>query len=438
MSQPSSSLDPPAGVPEPTPQVVLSALLLWVGLHLAAGPIVRLSEWRVDPLVSHGWMEAASWRAGRLDLPARGPNPQIGHDRPRDTAYVDGRVYNVFPPLFTMLSYGAMVLQSWQGEPPEAEFYPPWYVGLVALPLPLVGFWAFRQVTGRSAWAAVLTAYWILGTPLLKMLANCRLGETNELNHVLSNTGLMLLAGDLLGRRRIWPAAIGLVIGMWTRQLTAFYLVGAIWIAWAASRSGVMLRMQPTRRKGLVILGLAGIVGLGTLGALNALKFGSVLDSGYSYIYKGRGDLYAQRAREAGLFDVGFIPRNAYYMNLALPDVRWSRMNLLIGGGDDADGTSIWLTCPLLLLAFRDARRWWQDPARRALMVSSLGVILGVLCYHNTGSVQHGFHRFSLDFVPVWLMVIAPYTLHGRRPSWTLAALAYSVLYFNVLCRGGA
>ncbi len=406
-----------------------------VGLHLGAGPVVRLSEWRVDPLVNHGWMEAEAWSAGRLDIPPRGANPETGHDRPRDTACFDGRVYNVFPPLFTFLSYAARTLQSAQNGADAVEFFPPWYVGLVALPIPLLGFWAFRVATGRSEWAAVLTAYWILGTPLLKMLTNCRLGETNELNHVLSNAGLMLVAGDLLGRRRIWPAAVGLIIGMWTRQLTALYLIGAIWIVWAGLRPAGGLPRTAARRGGLVMLAAAAVVGLGTLGVLNTLKFGHPLDSGYLRIYEGRGDLYAQRAREGGLFGVGFVPRNAYYMNLAPPDVRWSRLNLLLGGGDDADGTSIWLTCPLLLLVIWDARRWWWDPARRALMISSFGVILGLLCYHNTGSVQHGFHRFSLDFMPVWLMVIAPYILRGRRTSLTLAALAYSALYFNVLCR---
>ena len=436
---------------EPQWRIALVFLLLVVGLYLAAGPLVRLSQWRVDPDASHGLKEARAWREGRLDIPPTGPDPALGSGRPRDSAYREGKVYNVFPPLFTFLSYGALTLQSLQGMTgaDACEFYAPWYIAIVALPLPLVGFWAFRRATGRSEWAAVMTAYWILGTPLLKMLVNSGHGNTNELNHVLSNMGMLLIAGDLLGRRRIWPAALGLVIGVWSRQLTILYLPAAMYIAWHAAALASRVVLDPgvsrsaaapgvsgpaNRRAGLALLAIAAVVALGVTAALNTLKFGSPLETGYRLIYEGRDDLYARRAREHGLFAVENIPRNAFYMNLSPPEVRLAPMMLQVGVGGCGDGTSLWLTSPLLLAGLWDIRRWWRDPARRVLMLSSGLVIFGLLCYHTTGSVQHDFWRFGLDFAPIWLAVIAPYVCTGRRRWITLGCLAYSALYFGVLC----
>ncbi len=418
---------------EPRWRVVLVFALMVAALYVVAGPRVRLSEWRVRSDTGgtscHSLLEARSWHDGRLDIDATGPHPELGHDRPRDTAYRDGKVYNVFPPLFTFISYVVLALQEAQGLVGEEarSFYPPWYVCLTVLPLPLLGFWVFRNVTGRSEWAAVMTAYWILGTPLFKMLVNCRTAEVNELNHVLSNVGLMLIAGDLIGKRRIWPAAIGLLIGIWTRQLTVLYAVGAVWIVWRLTRH---------RWRGLATVGAAVAIGVGALAALNWAKFGSPLDSGYASIYVGRDDLYAQRARDPGVFSVEHVPRNFYYMNLSPPGIRLAPMMLQLGG--HGDGSSIWISSPLLLFGLFTVRRWWRDPARRALMLSSFLVILAFLCYHNTGSVQHGLYRFALDFVPVWLVVIAPYLLETARRRWaTIACLGYSALYFHVLCGPG-
>ena len=147
MSQTPASAQPQG---EPRWFVVLVFALMLVGLQLAAGPKVRLSEWRVRQQSNHGLMEAKAWRAGRLDLPIDAKRPEIGAQRPRDTAYHQGKVYNVFPPLFTFLAYAALALQDLQGLGGAAaeEFYAPWYVAVVAGPLLLLGFWAFRAATG--------------------------------------------------------------------------------------------------------------------------------------------------------------------------------------------------------------------------------------------------------------------------------------------------
>jgi hypothetical protein len=405
--------------------IALTFVLLIAGLYLAAGPVLQLGRWQVEPTANHGWIEANAWLGGRLDIPHR-DGVQI-RDRLRDSALFDGKVYNVFPPLFTFISCAAIWLQKIQASPDltQLTFFPTWYVALVVVPLPIVGYWAFLRITKRADLAALFTAYWVLGTPLLKMLANCRIGSTNELNHVFANIGLMLIAGDLLGRRRIWPAAIGLVIGLWSRQLIALYLPAIVWMAWRAD-SG--------RSRKIAYVLAATCIGFGAIAILNYLKFGNPLDSGYGYIYEARADLYAQRYREFGqTFHPGFMPGNAYWMNLALPELCIVSTGPGITG--EGDGTGFWIGSPLLLFVFRDVRRWWVDPSRRILMLCSLAVIVGILCYHTTGSVQRGFYRFALDYIPIWLAAIAPYFATRDRLHVLIGCLAYSALYFNLVCQ---
>lgn len=501
---------------EPLSTVLGALALMTLAVFLILSPILHLSDWSA-PITNLNVLEAVAWREGRLHLST--PLGQDPRYRPTDTAFVNGRVYNIFPPFMSFFSYAALTLQSWQGfddalareaaDPGTSAIYAPWYVLLVFWPLPIAAFWAARESilaaqrpgplagsTGcpspptltPSIGAALVAAYWMLGTPLTRLLYNCQTAATNELNHVLAGTGLLLVAGDLVHRRRMWIAAVGLIWAMWSRQLTVFYLLallGLVWSAWRtrkqgrstargsnpspslespavaanpaqsqsllmpeyASASTVVATPLPSPiqdaptdparivRRGLIAALLVIIVGGGALATLNTLKFGHPFDTGYAAIYAGREkDLYAKRyLRYQKLFDVRFLPENFYWMNLAPPTIEVRRMTAIISG--EGDGTALWITSPLLLLVLIAARSWWRDPARRALMLASFVVVFGFLCYHNTGSLQRGFHRFSMDVVPIWLIVIAPYAVTRRALPFTLACLAYSTLYFHFLCR---
>lgn len=496
---------------------VLGALTLTtLAVFLILSPIIHLSDWGA-PITNLNVLEAVAWREGRMYLSTPlGKDPRY---RPIDTAFVNGRAYNIFPPFMSFFSYAALTLQSWQGfddalareadDPGTSAIYAPWYVLLVFWPLPIAAFWAAREsilaaqrpgpgagsteyppppTLAPSVGAALIAAYWMLGTPLTRLLYNCQNAATNELNHVLAGTGLLLVAGDLVHRRRIWIAAVGLIWAMWSRQLTVFYLLallGIVWSAWRAwkptlspapgtnpalapSSAAVTVKPAPARplltpeyasastvvvtplpstiqdaptdparvvRRGLIAALIVVVLGGGAIAALNTLKFGHPLETGYAAIYAGREkDLYAKRyLRYQKLFDVRFLPENFYWMNLAPPTIEVRRMTAIING--EGDGAAIWITSPLLLLVLIAVRSWWRDPARRALMLASLVVMFGFLCYHNTGSLQRGFHRFSMDVVPIWLIVIAPYAVSRRALPLTLACLAYSTLYFHFLCR---
>jgi len=63
-------------------------------------------------------------------------------------------------------------------------------------------------------------------------------------------------------------------------------------------------------------------------------------------------------------------------------------------------------------------------------MLATLPILLAHLCYHSPGHLACGYNRFALDFLPVWLVVAAPWTRGDRRTWFTIGCTAWSVWYF--------
>lgn len=431
-------------VKEPTWRVVACFVLTLVAIQLVAGPKIRLSQWQVEADSNAAVAEGTAWLKGRLDLPPMRHDrldwsyaPSEGFaERPdsrlHDTACSpDGaKCFNVFPPLMAFLTVALAPLHGLVRHP-EGMWLPQAFVLLIFWPLPIVGFIVFYRRTRDSAWAGLLTLAWIAGTAVLPNLHEARTGLLGQIHHVVSQVGLLIFAADMLGRRRIWPSIIGIAIATYTRQITFLYGLPLLWVAWQRGRRDVVL----------ALLGLAAVAS--PLLILNHLKFGNPLEFGYHRIYVGREtDYMGARCIQYGTFNPRFVwgvdggHGNFYYLHLAPPRVELSLTEIKISDNNQ-NGQSIWLTNPLLLLVLLGARQWWSDKKSRILMLGTLPVMLGVLCYHSPGYMEHGYSRFALDFMPIWLLVIAPQT-KGRLRTWfTLACTAWSLLYFQAIVPDG-
>jgi hypothetical protein len=396
-------------------------VLLLAAIQLTLGPKLRLSQWEVDAESNAAVAEGEAWLSGRLDLPHK-TGTDLLHNRLHDTAYYNDKVYNVFPPMMAFLTVALHPVHAWLGLP--AGFWLPWpYELLVFWPLPIVGFVVFKKQVRHPAWAALLTLAWMGGTAVLPNLHEAQTGLLGQINHVISQVGLLILAADILGKQRIWPGLIGIAISTCTRQLTFLYGLPLLWVAWRRGRLAGCLA-------GLFLIAVP-------LLTLNWLKFDSPLDFGYRHIYAGREDDYmGERCLTYGTFSPRFIADNAYYMHVAPPSVEWSLTYLKIADSNQ-NGTSLWITTPLALFVFISVPVWWRDRARRVLMLGTLPVMFGLLCYHSPGYMEHGYNRFALDFLPIWLAVVAPATMGRRRTWFTLGLVAWSLLYFQAIVPDG-
>lgn len=397
-------------------RVILIALLYAVCLS-TAGPRLRISQWYLAPETSEAAAEALAWLDGRLDIPAHSGA----------MAEYQGKNYNVFPPLWTMVCfvlYGINILL--YGEP--LGILTPVYALILIGPIPLLFFLAFCRAGCSPVWAAVMAYYAICGTctlPDTSMINQTQTAWTSTVQHLLAQTGMALIAIDLLGRRRYWLAGIGVMIGAWSRQPCLAYALPVV----------VMALCETRRWRALLAAGVPILIALAVPAVLNTLRFGSPLETGYQYIFYHQGhpmhsDLLGPDGK-IHVFHSKYLTRNFNEMFVWPPEIYLSHEGLRIIGR--RPGTGLWYGTPIFLMALTHAAVWWRDPRRRWLMLATLPIIVANLYYHGPTDGVGGYQRYTLDFGLIWLIVIAPWTEAASMRWLTLGCLSWSVLYFYLL-----
>lgn len=389
-------------------------MALYVACLVVLGPKLRFSQWYIAPENNVAAAEAMAWLDGRLDLPGRGG----------DTALFDGKVYSIFPPLWTMVSYVVYGLYGRIVGGPVV-FHTLLYIALLAGTIPLLFYLACRRSGSGPYWAGVLAFYAMAGTCLWPVAASCYKGWIYSNQHVTAQIGLALLLLDLLGAKRLWPAGIGLMIAVWSRYLCIFFALPILWTAWKQER----------RAAALLRAGIPIAIAVGVPMMLNQAKFGSPFESGYRYLYvDAEGSELAKVIQPDGslhFFSTRNMPAHARGMWLAPPWIDFSFQGLTISGS--AEGTGLFYGSPLLLLVLIDVKRWWRDPIRRVLMLSSIPLIVLLSAYYGPGYGTPGYYRYTLDFTLIWLVAIAPGTEGPARRWFTLTCLLWSVFYFYMV-----
>jgi len=412
-------------------QLAITLAILYCACLVVLGPMVQFSQWYIGPDNNQAAAEATAWLHDRLDLPERGG----------DTALYHGRVYNVFPPLLTIICfiyYGVTNLI--YGEP--LAFFTPLYVLVIAAPIPILAYLAFRRSGAGTYWAAVLAFYAIAGSCLwpvaarlggnAAMVDNHRAAWIYSIQHVLAQAGLAIILIDLLGRRRLWLAGVGLIIATWTRQTCLAYCLPILWVAWDQWRKhGTSASPGRSRRRILLSAAIPIFIAVALPAGLNWAKFGNPLETGYKYIFDARNPnrpIVLGADGKIHLFALGNVPRHAYQMFVAPPGVSLTHQGLrIVGVGPRA---ALWFGSPLLVFTLIDIRRWWRDSPRRTLMLATIPVIVADLMWHGPIVGSSGYYRYTLDFSLIWLVVITPWTTRPVRRWIVLACLAWSVFYF--------
>lgn len=350
--------------------------------------------------------EAQAWCNGSLALPKR----------QWDTAVYDGRVYNHFPPLLTLIS-AAVLPFSPDGVPFNV------LAVLFAWPIPALAYALFLRRTGSGWQAAILACVYLLGTSQYCVLSrSLGSGMVWQLNHAASQLGLLLFLLAYYGSVSAGLLGPGLLLASWTRLTMLVYWAPAMWRAWTGEPAG--------RGRRLAWMAVWGVVVVGFLGTMNSLKFGHPWATGYGAIYEGRDDDWARAARE-GIFSIRFLPRNLYAMNLGFPKIVPEPGGFKLAS--NSQGTGIWWTTPLLLYVCVDWRRIMADRRNLVLLTAVMAVYIALMLFHTTGADQRGYNRFSLDFVLCLMAVSAPWVFEGRRKFVSAVLAVWSVSYFCFL-----
>ncbi len=365
----------------------------------------RLLRWPDNPHVA----EAKSWLEGKTDIP----------ERLWDTAMVDGKILNIFPPIMTFVSVAGLL---WNPEGVPFTLIS----ALFVLPVPALAFALFLKRSGSALAATVLAVTFVVGTSEFLIISRAmQSSKVCQLNNAITQVGLLIFLLDYFGKRRFWVGGIALCIMGWARQPMWAFLLPYLWGLWDRHPKG------RSRFGGLAFCGLL----LAVPAVVTTVRFGHPLQTNYDKIYVDRQgdarDWLANDGSEA-LFGLRYVPRNLYWMNIGLPtkiekrhgEWRWEPA---------VRSTGIWWTTPVLLYVFFDGRRIWRDRADRWLMPSVGAILVALMLYHNMGYSQRGYNRFSLDFLLVLLAWVAPYAMQGRRRYLTILFSLWSILYFRFI-----
>ncbi len=232
--------------------------------------------------------------------------------------------------------------------------------------------------------------------------------------HVVAVIMLFLSIREAFGKKRAWLMAVYLGCAFLSRQLALYSSVFLMAILIDKSDGDWKQMMRE-----ILIFGMVFSVFVAAYLYLNFLRFEDPFDTGYYYIAGDPLGLLGEK--RYGLFHYYYIPFNFIYMFLQGPHITFDG---LVPVGMDFYGTSITFASPFVFLALK---------ARGKKIIIAGAVITVGLClihmllYCNNGWVQINTQRFTLDFLPVLLVLIA-YGARNVQRTWVYVTIAAAVV----------
>ncbi len=324
--------------------------------------------------------QADAFLHGRLDIA-----PQK-----YDTAYYNGKYYVPYPPVPAILLLPFVAILGIAGTK----------VMWISLIITILNIFVLRDIfkwlnvkKELVPWLLVAfftgTAYWMVlrYTTTVYYFA-----------HIVSVSALLLAIREGFGKGRGWLAGLFLAMAILSRQLMVYSTLFMIVVLWQGYKG------KSNKSRILNMAGFFAVLGIFFFAYLgfNYVRFGNPLDTGYMYIQFT--PFLKLRIEKYGLFNIAYVPFN--FINLFLQGfhVNFSQPLLLRIVDVDHFGTSITFASPFVFAAF------WAKGDRaiiRAAWISICLAILHMLFYHNNGWYQINAHRFTLDFLPVLMVLVA-------------------------------
>ncbi len=365
---------------------------------------------------NHFALLADAWIHGRLDL--GGPPPAYTGNN--DFALFEGRWFVSFPPFPALLIAPRVWLAGSAERVADGRFFG-WFGGVA----PALLFLTLEKLTrtGRSRRSRVENArfallfafgsvYWFSSVQ----------GTVWFVAHVVGAALGIAYVYCSLDAAHPFAAGLALVLGFATRTPLGFAFP---FFLLEAHRAAAKTDAARAWLRPFALFAAPAAAVLAALMWHNRARFGDPLEFGHRMLaigWRGRIDKW-------GLFSYHYLGRNLAVVLTDLPFVAPSHVEAAAPFQINAHGLPLWLTSPFLAWAFwpkRTDRLYW------ALALTALCVAAPILLYQNSGWIQFGY-RFSSDFAPFLLIMIA---VGGRRltlPFWALGAAAVAVNAFGAL-----
>lgn len=329
-----------------------------------------------------------------------------------DCALFEGRTYVIFPPVPAVIAMPFVALFGFPG-----------FKGFVFLGLALSGL-------SLLAWRAIFRALGVERTDALWLLA--AIAFASPLFQVtLRSDGVWFYAqtvGFLMISASLWAAICrgslplaGLFVGLafLCRQMAIFYPLVLLFLCLPRNRplgTGLPGLVRP-----VLLAGIPIAAALAVYFAYNAARFGNPLETGYAFIHNPDQTTFIwRRISETGLFSREYLLFNTLYLFLQGLHFEFGGPRLTTLTGFDKAGTALLVASPWVLLAFY-ARLDRVFVAGAAVIAIIAGI---TVFYHSNGAEQIATHRYTLDWLPILLVLMA----RGHRPP-AFAALPLLVTW---------
>lgn len=235
--------------------------------------------------------------------------------------------------------------------------------------------------------------------------------------HITSFLFQLLLINEITGKRRWW--LVGLFIGcsFLTRQFTIFYIFFV---------AGYMLYLHRTGKNKLkltniISLGLPICFFVALYLLYNYARFENAFDSGYTHVvFIG---ILKNRVQEYGIFSPRYVLYNLYCTLIKGFNIQFQGKTYLNIKDMDLWGTSLLSASPFLVASFK---AHWPKLLKVSAWLTIVVILVGQLFYHNNGYEQVNTSRFTLDFLP--LLIVLTSLGIGKIPPWlTKGMICYAV-----------
>jgi len=240
--------------------------------------------------------------------------------------------------------------------------------------------------------------------------------------HITSFLFQLLALNEILGKRR-W-ALVGAFIGctFLTRQFTICYVLFAL---------GYMYYLHKSCKVKIPFRSIVGFLGslivfIALYLLYNYLRFGNGLDSGYNYIiYIG---ILKERVEQYGIFNSRYVLFNLYCVLIKGFNIQFQGNGYLNIKDMDLWGTSLLSSSPFLIASLKAN---WPKILRISAWITIVFIFIGQLFYHNNGYEQINTSRFTLDFLPLLIVLMSLGV--SKIPLWLIKGMISYAVALNIV-----
>jgi 4-amino-4-deoxy-L-arabinose transferase-like glycosyltransferase len=344
-------------------------------------------------------LQANAFLQGKLDL------PKWYHD----TAVYKGHYYVPFPPFPAILLLPFVALLGIANTK----------VVIISLLLTVLNTFLLKEILKKmdidKKMIPWVLASFFLGTGYLLSVINST--GVWYFDHVVAVTGMFLAINEAMGKGG--GILTGLFLGMafLSRQMSIYASIFLIALLWKnTAKKDIKIRFANIAGFGLGF-GVCFVLYL----YLNWVRFDNMFDTGYSMLVQW--GVIKHRLDKFGIFNPAFIIYNLKYLLLQGPHIEFEGTYHLYADSMDPYGTALTYASPFILFAFiakYDKRILWSAWISIAL------ILMHTLLYFNNGYYQTNTQRFTLDFLPIMILLAALGMKKGPEYLWK-AAIIYSI-----------